>query len=395
MKRIKLGDLYSLKNHPFEESLTDIKIAALASMTPPILVVSEILNTPKEYDSETGKEKDKQIKCIFYSHKTHKFENLWFNSKVLKKILQQENEENEIEPNGEIKTSISAKIEYPNSHSLEEIKEKFLYTQVILKSCDYELGKIKSTFIKTDNKSTEKINAHLDFLPPVLTVIDVKLNDEKISYNSKTGNLRKLSSVFLLKCKWYNPLSSFFSEEFIPIETIQQIKPSDSLETISQLIDDKELIRQNLKEPITLESGLELYHTYIQPNHLKFNHYKYELKYYDFFKSKFSEMDLTDFKIDDDNVKIDDFILEKVPDYDPIEQKFTSVNNFSFNEKTYYRITYKDTYDRITVRIIYVKKFVPKTIIIADCLLRNGDERHFRVSESSILKVEIINQKFF
>ncbi|WP_454046489.1 hypothetical protein [Chryseobacterium sp. Marseille-Q8038] len=57
MKRIKLGDLYSLRNHPYGNGLTNVKISALAPMTPPILVVSEILNSPKEYDPETGREK--------------------------------------------------------------------------------------------------------------------------------------------------------------------------------------------------------------------------------------------------------------------------------------------------------------------------------------------------
>lgn len=398
MKKIKLGDLYSLKNHPFELGFTDVKISALAVMTPPILVVSEILNSPKEYDSDTGKEKQNQIKCIYYSHKTHKFENLWFATNNLKKITKEEIEEstdNELESNGEIKTSTNAQIEYPKSISLETIKDKFLHKQVILKSCDHELGKLKTTFIKTDNKSSQKINAYLDFLPPVLTVLDVKINDEKVNYNPKTGNLRKLCSVFLLKCKWYNPLSGSFSEDFIPIEAVQVIKIASSLDNISKLITDKEFIKHDLKEPIILENGSKLTHTYKQPLELIFNHYKYKLKYFDFFRSKISEMDLSNFVTDDDNAKFTDFIINKIPDYDSSNPKLSSVVEFDFDEKKYYRITYKDIYDRITVRIIYIKKFVSKKIIIADCLLRNGEERHFRVSDSSILKIETLEQRYF
>lgn len=395
MKKIKIGDLYSLKNHPFELNLTDVKISALAPMTPPILVVSEILNSPKEFDPETGVEKQKQIKCIFYSHKSHRFEDIWFDINILKEIAKEEEVENTVDTNGEIKTSTSFKIEYPKSLSIDFIKEKFLHKQVILKSCEYELGKLKSTFIKTDNKSSQKINAHLDFLPPVLTVIDVKINDEKLNYNTKTGNLRKLASIFLLKCKWYNPSSGSFSEDFIPIETVKIIKTESSLQNISNLIRDKEFIKQNLKDSIILENGLQLNHTYRQPLELIFNHYKYKLKYYDFFKSITSEMDLSEFVIDDDSAKLVDFIIKKVPEYDSNNEKFNSVNEFDFDERKYYRITYKDTFDRITVRIIYIKKFVPKKIIIADCLLRNGEERHFRVSDSSILKIEVLEQKYF
>lgn len=391
MKKIKLGDLYSLKNHPFELSFTDVKISALAVMTPPILVVSEILNSPKEYDSETGKEKHKQIRCIFYSHKTHRFENIWFDTNILKEIFQEEEEENEVEPNGEIKTTKNIKIEYPKSLSLETIKEKFLHTQVILKSCDYELGKLKTTFIKTDHKSSQKINAHLDFLPPVLTVIDVKINDEKANYNPKTGNLRKLSSAFLLKCKWYNPLSSSFSEEFIPIETIQEIEIPSSLEYISKFISEKKFFRNILN----LKNFPNLTHSYIQPLELTFNHYKYELKYFDFFLSRNQDMELSKFNYDEESATIDDLITEKVPEYKSNIQEFSNVSAFVFEKDNYYRITYKDLYERITVRVIFVKEFIEKKVVIADCLLRNGEERHFRLKEGSILKIEILDQKYF
>ncbi len=241
----------------------------------------------------------------------------------------------------------------------------------------------------------DKITAHLDFLPPVLTVIDVKLNDEKISFNPKSGNLKKIASVFLLKCKWYNSLSSSFSEDFLPIETIEIIKPENSAELVSRLILTKEFIKQDFEQPLKLENGLKLKHTYARPVELIFNHYKYKLKYYDFFRSKTLEMDLSDYKSDDDSAKLEDLVLRKIPDYDSSLQKFNTVNDFTFEENTYYKIIYKDAKDKITERTIYVKKFVPKTIIIADCLLRNGQERHFRVSESSILKVEILEQKYF
>lgn len=397
MGNIKLGDLYSLKNHPFGSGFTDVKISALALMTPPILVVSEILNSPKEYDSVTGNEKSKQIRCIFFSHKTQRFENNWFDLNILKEItdVNQEEYEESLRDEGDTQTKNLSKLTYSKTFSLEDIREKFLNNQVILKSCDLELGKLKTTFSQTDQRSVDKITAHLDFLSPVLTVIDVKVNDEKIGFNPKSGNPKKISSIFLLKCKWYNSFSGSFSEEFVPIETVEIISPENSVELVSRLISTKEFIKQNLKESIKLEGGKELKHTYVRPVELIFTHYKYKLKYYDFFKSKILEMDLSNFITDDDSAKITDLILQKIPDYDSSLQKFNSVIDFPFVEQNYYRITYKDTKDTLTERIIYIKKFVPKIIIIADCLLRNGQERHFRVSDSSILKIETLEQKYF
>ncbi|WP_326984631.1 hypothetical protein VUJ46_08925 [Chryseobacterium sp. MYb264] len=397
MENIKLGDLYSLKNHPFGNGFTDVKISALALMTPPILVVSEIQNSPKEYDSETGNEKSKQIRCIFFSHKTQRFENNWFDINILKEITEvnQEEHEESVRDDGDIQTKNLSNFTYPKTFSIEDIRNFFLYKQVVLKSCDLELGKLKTTFSQTDQRSVDKITAHLDFLSPVLTVIDVKLNDEKIGFNPKSGNPKKITSIFLLKCKWYNSFSGTFSEEFIPIETVEIIEHSNSAELVSRLILTKEFIKQKLEQPIKLENGVMLEHTYARPDELTFNHYKYKLKYYDFLRSKTLEMDLSDFKSDDDSAKIDDIILRKIPDYDSGLKKFNTVIDFTFNKNTYYRITYKDAKDRITDRIIYVKKFEPKTIIIADCLLRNGQERHFRVSDSSILKIEILEQKYF
>ena len=205
MSYIKIGDIFSLKNHPYTTENTQIKISALAQMTPPLLVVTEILNSSNEYDTETGEKKSKQVKCIFYSHKTHKFETYWFNPDQLKAIKKKYeingDSINLHEKSGEVNTKDEIDlnnlgIEAPKNESLFKLKKHYLNRQVILKSCDYELGKQKSTFEEKENKSSQKISAHLDFLPPVLTVIDVKKNEDKIAYNPKTGNQKKISSFF-------------------------------------------------------------------------------------------------------------------------------------------------------------------------------------------------------
>ncbi len=403
MSYIKIGDIFSLKNHPYTTENTQIKISALAQMTPPLLVVTEILNSSNEYDTETGEKKSKQVKCIFYSHKTHKFETYWFNPDQLKAIKKKYeingDSINLHEKSGEVNTKDEIDlnnlgIEAPKNESLFKLKKHYLNRQVILKSCDYELGKQKSTFEEKENKSSQKISAHLDFLPPVLTVIDVKKNEDKIAYNPKTGNQKKISSFFLLKCKWYNPSSGGFSEDFLPIEAVEIIPDVLSIDNVKTLIADKSLFRLDLEKPIELEGGNKIYHTYIQATDLVFNHYKYKLKYFDLFKNKYSETDLSEVDFKRNQISFDDFILEKVPEYKNDKQDFTSVKDYEFEIDKFYRITYNDVMGKVTRRVIFIKEFIKEKIVIADCLLRNGEERHFRIKDG-ILKIEALNSVFF
>ncbi len=403
MSYIKIGDIFSLKNHPYTTENTQIKISALAQMTPPLLVVTEILNSSNEYDTETGEKKSKQVKCIFYSHKTHKFETHWFNPDQLKAIKKKYeingDSINLHEKSGEVNTKDEIDlnnlgIEAPKNESLFKLKKHYLKRQVILKSCDYELGKQKSTFEEKENKSSQKISAHLDFLPPVLTVIDVKKNEDKIAYNPKTGNQKKISSFFLLKCKWYNPSSGGFSEDFLPIEAVEIIPDVLSIDNVKTLIADKSLFRLDLEKPIELEGGNKIYHTYIQATDLVFNHYKYKLKYFDLFKNKYSETDLSEVDFKRNQISFDDFILEKVPEYKNDKQDFTSVKDYEFEIDKFYRITYNDVMGRVTRRVIFIKEYIKEKIVIADCLLRNGEERHFRIKDG-ILKIEALNSVFF
>lgn len=393
---IRLGDLYSLKNHPYSIDLNNIKIAGLATMTPPILVVTEILNSPKQYDIETGLIKSGQVKCIYYCHKNHKFENLWLSMSDIKLIDEDKttgiNRDEKV--NEEIVTKNVTLNKFENPSIIEEIKKNYLNKQVILKSCDLELGKLKTTFSQTEYKSSDKITAHLDFLPPVLTVIDVKLNEEKKSFNSKSGNLKKISSVYLLKCKWYNPLSGSFSEEFIPIETVQEITNFD-LNSIKEAISKKNIFRYDLSKDILVESQKSLKHIYIQPLEIIFNHYKYEVRYYDVFRDKYAKIDLSNFVLGDDLLTMDDFIIEKVPEYKKDLEDYTKIKDYIFEKNNFYRIIYRDLQGNTTKRIIYVKEFIKNKVVIADCILRKGEERHFRIDDSAILKLEILNQAFF
>lgn len=392
---IRLGDMYSLKNHPYDNDLKNIKIASLASMTPPIVVISEILNSPKQYDTDTGIIKSGQVRCIFYSHQKHKFENLWFNITDLKLIEKNDSEVDRGDKvNDEIVTKDVVLNRFDNPSILKEVKNEFLNKQVILNSCDLELGKLKTTFTQVDYKSSDKITAHLDFLPPVLTVIDVKLNDEKIGFNPKSGNRKKISSVYLLKCKWYNPLHGGFSEDFLPIDTVQII-PDRDLNPVKEAISNKNIFRYDIEKDIMKESTKTLKHIYVLPLEIIFNHYKYEVRYYDIFRDKYSKMKIDDVNWDEDKLKMDDLILNKIPEYKKDLGEFSKLKDLVCEKNKFYRIKYRDIQGNVTTRIIYLKEYIPNQVVIADCLLRNGEERHFRIDEDAILKLEVLNQNFF
>jgi len=396
MMKITLGDLYSLKNHPYSGEFTNIKISGLASMTPPILVVSEILNIPKQHDTETGKVKSGQVKCIFYSHKSHHFEDIWISINDIKPLAQKKAEESAGEQvNHEIPTADFLLEKYSNPGAIAEIRKEFLNAQVILKSCDLELGKLKTTFSQTENKPTDKVTAHLDFLPPVLTVTDVKTNEEKHSYNPKSGNLRKIFSTYLLKCKWFNPMSGSFSECLLPIDAVKKIIPVDII-SMKEAIKEKQIFRHDLHKDILVESNISISHTYIQPLEILFNHYSYQIRYYDIFRNRYSKMDVSAVVFEQkEKLKIDDLILEKFPEYKKELENYTTIKDFSYEKNQFYRITYRDLHGTITKRIIYLKEFVPNKILIADCFLRNGEERHFRLDENALLKLEVLNQNLF
>src|SRR5690606_12894048 len=197
-----LGDFVCFKNHPYFESNHSIKISANANFTPPIMVVMETLNKD-EYDTTTGKKLETQVRCIYYSHKEGKYIDKWFKIDEIKELDKYENtflkfknsDENDI-----------YNIEEIEKYDLDENKKKYTGRLVCLKNVDFELNKKKVFLDTTDGQRVNKENNHLDFLPPVMTIIDVTKNKEEKRFSSKNQDIKeKDCSKYLFKCKWYNP----------------------------------------------------------------------------------------------------------------------------------------------------------------------------------------------
>lgn len=400
MFTLKIGSLCSSLNHPYTFNNSNVKISGLAQMTPPVMVVTEILRPEGKFDQDSGIEKKTQLKCIFYSHKTSKYESSWFVCDQLKLIISQdfkiledglirsENENNLIE-NG---------IKFLRDTNLKKIKSEYLNKLVVLKSCDIELGKKKITFEEEYDKVRKKTNAHLDFVPPVMTVIDIKLNEEKAKYDVKTGYQKKTVSNFLAKCKWFNYNSSTFSEDLLPIEILNIVTDNNSiLSLINSAISENKLIKISNPPTLKMSTGLELTSSLIRPVELIFNHYKYILRYEDLYRSKYSQIQIDGLEVENrrDLKNIEEFVVGKIPRYNQLESNFTVPKMFDFVIGTFYRITYRDAQEKITKRIIYITDFIKDQVIVADCLLRDGELRHFKTSKESLLKIEELDQDFF
>ncbi|HEY9262780.1 hypothetical protein, partial [Chitinophaga sp.] len=74
---LKIGSVVGLKSHPLclQFNQETIVIGGDAQSIPPLMVVVETLS---EFDVSQNNFVIKQCKCIWYSHKTHTFEAVWF-----------------------------------------------------------------------------------------------------------------------------------------------------------------------------------------------------------------------------------------------------------------------------------------------------------------------------
>ena len=383
MDKLNIGDLVSLKSHPFNifnESL----IGAFVDNTPPIMVISEVLKSnsydteSEEVDTETNKVKKlpNQYLCYFYSSKTSSFEKHWFKQNEIKKI------DSDIETNQEKVTKTEDKVSLLN---------KYKDNLVVLKSADLELSKKKTTWSRTKEEDINKTQAFLEFLSPVMTVIDVVENQNfnKDRVNPKNGEIKRESCKFLLKCKWFNPIKQTFSEEIMPYNILQLvdfdekkleiIRDGIARKTVFVIKDDENIILEGTKHSFS-NYILELKDVVIQNHTIKV-----------FFKNLINnklESSLIDNLIAENSGKeFKQFITSEFPNYS--NSKYNNPLDLEWQRDKFYKIDYLDKKGKFTSRIITnckVEEFETEDdekdvkFVIANCLLREGKIRHFRVS---------------
>ncbi|WP_313580822.1 hypothetical protein [Chishuiella sp.] len=371
----KVGNLVTLKTHPFTEKCTDIYIQAKAEYTPPILNVFEVLIS-SEYKEETG-EKDIQYQCIYYNTKSGIFEKKWFKHKELKLIKKEEKV-----------------IEFSESNLKEWIGK-----QVILKSVDLELNKRKSN-LEIDNTLSQKKNHHLDFLPPLLEVIGIEENEDKKLYSKKTGE--QVKPKYYFKVKWYNSIKDKFSEDILPLCVVKEVENHESL---LENIKNEEKYKFDIIK-ITSDKKID---DIIEVKNIYFNTYIYKVEVKSLLTQKVDFIDLKLFK------EIEKFESELYSNelLGIHESGYTRLEPQLFSKNELYKIKYKDNFGRITDRIIYLEdiiyfdeqykqmtvsdfqkkskeknKYVCYTYLKAKCFLRNMETRHFQIDSDHILSLK-------
>lgn len=383
MGKLNIGDLVSLKSHPFN-IFNGTLIGAFVNNTPPIMVIAEVLNSTsydtesEEVDSETKKAKKlpNQYLCYFYSSKTSSFDKYWFKENEIKRIdSNSETIQEEI-----IKTEDKVSL-------INKYKDKL----VVLKSADLELSKKKTTWSRTKEEDINKTQAFLEFLSPVMIVLDVVENQNfnKDRINPKNGEIKRVSCKFLLKCKWFNPIKQTFSEEIMPYNILQLvdfdekkleiIRDGIARKTVFVIKDDENIILEGTKHSFS-NYILELKDVVIQNHTIKV-----------FFKNLINnklESSLIDNLIAENSGKeFKQFITSEFPNYS--NSKYNNPLDLEWQRDKFYKIDYLDKKGKFTSRIITnckVEEFETEDdekdvkFVIANCLLREGKIRHFRVS---------------
>lgn len=351
MDKFKRGNLVVFKTHPFINDKTNIKISAFPDYTSPILIIKEVKE--KAFEKETGRDGGQQLHCIYYNSKDGKFTEKWMSSLLINpisfsiidnKILNELDLKKNLENSGK---------ELIGKNYENLIRNSYLNKKVVLKSVDLELFKNKINRTRENGELLE--TNHLEFLPPVMTVIGFKYSDEKHKYCERTG-----LPLIELKCKWYNSSSKTFSESFFHhdilysiTETHNLINKGDLLNDAIKSMEENTLFIFPLEKPFELEADSakkEVKQTIGQSDSIIFKHYFYQMNYFDFVTQMKSTITIDRHF----NTKKEiDFYGQRFPSYH--NKHNFQISDCKFQLGNYYYIVYKDAFLNVTKRIVKVK----------------------------------------
>ncbi|KZE77151.1 hypothetical protein HX030_12640 [Myroides odoratimimus] len=350
-----IGDLVVFNTHPYTETYFNIKIVGYSEYTPPIMIVNKVNDkSPKGlfveciyYDSKGGKYliknlKGQDLKILDYPNNLEKLvgdEKLGFfeRKKMLFEIdiLQQ---------------MLELDKEFTDSGICELMKDEYFHKKVALKSIDIELHKHK---INRENINGELIETnHLEFLPPVMSIIDFRFINEKNKFCKVTN-----TPLIELKCKWYNSQSKTYSEDFFKAEILYEINQHlEADDVFNYYLDQLESNSYNIvtldKEMKLEESNITVKYTLVQIQEILFKHYFYQAFVVNLIDSK-KESRLIKEKATEISEK--ELWGAKFPNFK--EPYGRSILEYKFDINQYYYILYSDKLDRLTKRIIYVRNY--------------------------------------
>lgn len=383
MQSIKLGSLVTTLAHPYflitseeNESLDNPKITAYDKSTPPLMVITE-KRGGRKYNVETGVKEPSSYKCIYYSNKKGNYEEYWFQFYELKTIAQTQ-------------SCFSDKIE--GGKSLKELKKNLIGQSVVLSTVALELDKKVLIQQGDENSNFFQQKSLLDFLPPVSTIIQVSTVEQPKRHDDKTGKPIFNKGEVLVKLRWFNSKTLKYSEEEVPLLAL---KKAESLPKVNNYEPGKTYIH-NLDNNLGLEDNTEISIKAIPFTFqdIVFQHYRYLYRFKNlldntWFFDKEGKVSLKENNLMDFNSSFDNS--------NPLDPAISNTNDW---ERNWYKIGYLDKNYTYTQRIIYVteivctkskKENIP-VLIVANCLLRKGKVRHFRLE--GIINSQNVSEDF-
>lgn len=362
---LSIGTIVSVKNHPYNQMNTGVKISAYNRTTPPLMIIIETHYGTKYSPADGNREDKDSFRCMYYSTVTGGFELNWFKRREIKTI----------------KTIDSSLVSEYKDKTIEFIKKSLLGKTAILISVDLELGKVKILHSQNGpNRRAQERNL-LDYLPPVGSIIDVKLNEDYQKYNEKNGKPIFLKAKILVKLRWLNGLTSKFSEDYVPLSALKIV------EVNYQQYDN--LLCYPFSSPMPLEENKNV-KLNVQPLMLKdvvWKHYYYEYRFASLISNntiiiKGSDLEKLQEPIDPNGVIYSGSFEDK-----GILAFFDAANRINF-EGSWFEIEYSDKNEKYTKRVVYIQEIQEEElgsdaksnlILKANCLLRDGKIRHFRI----------------
>lgn len=258
---LKIGDIVSLKSHPYINKITTVVISGEPLLSPPLMVITEKIKLQIAGKENTDDVGAYEYVCTYFSSKLHTFEKIKIKGIHLKLIIESNNE---------------------NSASIDEV---FPGVTVTLKSMDFELAKKKSSFTFEDTSlnngsDSTTITALLTYLSPTLHVISIKEHETKHPTYNKDQEVRIVPS-WDVKCFWYNSHKEKMSEEVFPLESLKIVIPVDE-ETIEKIT---EIIAKSSAIEITEPNASYL----IKPRIINYRSGYYFLRGYDYVLNRITE----------------------------------------------------------------------------------------------------------
>jgi len=221
MPKFSIGDVVTLKTHPFCNETTDVVISGEYLMIPPLMVVVEIIDHSVVDHGRDAKDK---YKCQWFSTKKNQFKESYFLESDLKYIaFEKDNDPLEIE----------------------------VGCLVALSTLPIELGKSRS-FLNTETnqlggvKSSSSVTGLLSFVSPIMTVTEIK--DFESTKDKKTAPEVKTKKTYpkkLAKCKWFDSLDEKFSECLIAVDALVVLPPipHELLKLVTKAIKDGKYLK--------------------------------------------------------------------------------------------------------------------------------------------------------